>query len=351
MDLRQIGLHPDFWHPLARASEIKPGKTLAVSFAGEPIVLMRTEDGALHALEDRCAHRQVPLHEGVVCGQQIKCGYHGWTYDMQGQCVDVPYLPQDKQKIVNGVRSYPCREAYGFAFVFTGDPAAAERVRIPELPNWSDPRYRTRVLDRRIRCHYSFMHENLMDMNHQFLHRSLMGGISTILLGTERGDGWIETRYTFKRTGGKRPMGEKWMIGEEVENVDDKDTMTIRTDYPYQHLTFRRKGRKEVALDLWLAYVPVDREQKFNRTLGLMMIRRPKVPFVLDLFWPVIGRFTDGIFAQDKRIVELEQQAYDAQGADWNREVFPAIRSLREVLAQSGRAIQPSSSPASGMQR
>jgi len=46
--------------------------------------------------------------------------------------------------------------------------------------------------------------------------------------------------------------------------------------------------------------------------------------------------FTERIFAEDKEIVEYEQQAYDAQGADWNNEVFPAIRDLRSVLARCG---------------
>jgi hypothetical protein len=340
MDLRRVGLHPDFWHPLARSREIARGQARAASFAGEPIVLVRDEAGTLHALEDRCAHRQVPLHEGAVCGNILRCGYHGWGYDMTGRCVDVPYL-SGTERVVNGVRSYPCREAYGLAFVFPGDAARAEAAPLPQAPAFSDPAYKTRVLDRLVRCHYSFMHENLMDMNHQFLHRSLMGGISASLLGQDSGPGWLEARYTFARTGGRRPWGEKLMIGERVEGGGDRDTMTIRTQYPYQTLTFRRAGRAEAALDLWLAYVPVDREQRVNRTLGLMMIRRPAVPGLIEALWPVIARFTDGIFEQDRRIVELEQLAHDAQGADLNREVFPVIRELRALLARSGVAPAP----------
>ncbi|KAF7962081.1 hypothetical protein AWV80_25955, partial [Cupriavidus sp. UYMU48A] len=42
----------------------------------DPIVLVRTESGTIFALEDRCAHRQVPLHAGVVEGEFIRCGYH-----------------------------------------------------------------------------------------------------------------------------------------------------------------------------------------------------------------------------------------------------------------------------------
>ena len=62
VDLRQIGTHPDYWYPLAWSDELKAGKTLARRFAGEPIVLYRGSSGQVFALEDRCAHRQVPLH-------------------------------------------------------------------------------------------------------------------------------------------------------------------------------------------------------------------------------------------------------------------------------------------------
>lgn len=346
MDLRRVALHPEFWHPVARGSEIARGSVARARFAGEPIALVRTESGALHALEDRCAHRQIPLSEGVVQADRLRCGYHGWTYEMTGKCVDVPYL-RGEQLCPNAVRRYPCREAYGLVFIYPGAPANAESAPFPELPSYADPAFKTRTLDRLVRCHYSFMHENLLDMNHQFLHRSLMGGISTVLLGRASGDGWVEARYTFTRASGRRPWGEKLMIGERDESSDDRDEMTIRTRYPYQTLTFRRAGKSELALELWLAYVPQDEEQRTNRTFGLMMIRRPSMPWLLDLCWPMIERFTDRILEQDRRVVELEQQAWDAQGGDLNREVFPVILSLRELLVRSGVALNGASMAAS----
>ena len=135
-DLRKTGLHPDYWHPVARSKALKRGKAIGVTFAGEPIVLVRPNEGAVFALEDRCAHRQVPLHVGVVCPQGLQCCYHGWTYDATGRCVSVPYLGKDKTK-PNGVRSYPCREAYGLVFVFPGDAAlAACRIDAPADRLW-----------------------------------------------------------------------------------------------------------------------------------------------------------------------------------------------------------------------
>jgi len=123
-DLRRIGAHPDYWYPMSWADQLKRGKALARRFAGEPIVLYRGQNGQAYALEDRCAHRQVPLHLGVVCENQLKCHYHGWAYDQTGKCVDVPYL--GKERLPNGVKSYPAREIDGLIFVFPGDPALAE---------------------------------------------------------------------------------------------------------------------------------------------------------------------------------------------------------------------------------
>src|SRR5579863_9670241 len=91
-DLRRVRIHPNFWYPVAWSREVRPGKVIGREFAGEPVALFRTATGHLVALEDRCAHRQVPLHLGVVVGETLKCGYHGWAYDCSGSCIDVPYL-------------------------------------------------------------------------------------------------------------------------------------------------------------------------------------------------------------------------------------------------------------------
>jgi len=329
MDLRRVGLHPNFWHPVAWSDELKTGKMLAASFAGDPIMLARPVEGGLFALADRCSHRQVPLTKGVLSGEGVRCGYHGWKFGRDGACIDVPSLGKAGP---NGVRAYPVAEADGLVFVYPGEGTPPP---LPSHPAATDPEYKTRRLDRRIKCHYSFMHENLMDMNHQFLHRSLMGSIRPVLLQTRRGPGWIEATYRFERVGGGQSLGEKFMIGPSSK-VEGVDAMVIRTQYPYQTLTFARAGSAKPELDLWLSYVPVDKEQRQNRSFGLMSIKKPGFPGLIHLFWPFICLFTDGIFGQDQWIVEAEQRAWDDQGGDRNKEIFPLIQALREVLAQGG---------------
>ena len=114
--------------------------------------------------------------------------------------------------------------------------------------------------------------------------------------------------------------------------------MTIRTEYPYQTLSIR--GQDGIAImDLWIVYVPLDREQKRCRSFGLLSVRRPpKFAFLLDAGWPFLVWFTDRIFKEDRDVVEQEQAAHDAQGCDWNQEGFPVNRNLRTLLRRQGAA-------------
>ena len=341
-DLRRVGAHPDYWYPLAWSDELKPGKALAKRFAGQPIALIRGKNGVVFALEDRCAHRQVPLSKGVVSGCALRCGYHGWAYDKSGACVDVPYLGKDR--LPNGVRSYPCREVDGLVFVFPGDLALAES-RLPATLGSSQRKdYKTRRLNREVACHYTFMHENLFDMNHQFMHRAQMGSIKARCIGRQHGPDWAEVEYTFSRTAGRPSVGERVIVDMVRKRGEKKadfcDHMRIRTDYPNQSLKVW-VGREihmtdDPVLDVWLAYTPLDHEQRTNRTYGYLSVKRPPMPGLIDAVWPFVTWFTENIFREDKEIVEFEQAAYDAQGSDWNNEVFPAIRDLRTVLARTG---------------
>jgi renierapurpurin 18,18'-hydroxylase len=330
-DLRRIGAHPDHWYPAAWSNELLPGTTFATQFAGEPIVLVRPENGALFALEDRCAHRQVPLSKGTVDGCTLRCCYHGWRYDASGRCIDVPYL---KGKLPNGVRRYAAVERNGVIFVWPGqsppsDPPA--QIGAAALPG-----YKTRRFGGQVGCHYSFMHENLMDMNHQFLHRKTSGKVTPRYLGKRAGEGWMELDYSFRRPDQRPPIGEALIVGRlRGESASPRDLMTVRTEYPHQSLRFWTSGESPV-LHVWLGYTPVDAGQRKNRTFIVLSVRRPKLPGILEVVWPLVTWFTNRVFDEDREIVEMEQRAYDAQGGDWNQEVFPAIRELRGLLAKCG---------------
>jgi renierapurpurin 18,18'-hydroxylase len=333
-DLRRVGINPDFWYPVAVSASVRKGKTFAARFAGQQIALYRGASGTVYALEDRCAHRQVPLSMGVVEGDALRCCYHAWAYRGNGRLWQIPYLPKGAARPPRGVRAYPVSEAYGLVFVFPGDPDQAAVVPVPQLPEFASARHLTMRFSRTVACHYSFLHENLLDMNHQFLHRGVVGRIQPQLLGYEAGPHSVQAQYLFTHAGGKKSRGAGLLAAGAGRT--SPHVVTIRTGYPYQTLQLAPSGDGPPAFSLWAAYVPEDAAQRTSHAYGLLMIAKPPVPGALQLAWPFIRRFTERVFAEDRRAVEAEQRAWDEQGQDRNHEVFPLILDLRDVLRSNG---------------
>jgi renierapurpurin 18,18'-hydroxylase len=340
-DLRRVGINPDFWYPVAVSGSVRKGKTFAARFAGQRIVLYRGASGAVFALEDECAHRQVPLSMGVVEGEALRCCYHAWCYRGDGRLSQIPYLPKGAPRPPRGVRAYPVREAYGLVFVFPGDPKQAAVAQLPRLPEFASARHKTMTFSRTVACHYSFMHENLLDMNHQFLHRGVVGRIQPQLLGYQAGPDCVQAQYEFTHVGGRKSRGAAVLASSGGGGGESSDVFTIRTGYPYQTLRLAPAEGGPAAFSLWAAYVPEDAAQRTSHAYGLLMIARPPVPGALELAWPLIRRFTERVFAEDRMAVEAEQRAWDEQGRDRNREVFPLILDLRDMLRSNGVPIRP----------
>ena len=217
IDLRRTGINPDFWYPVAVASKVRKGKTFAATFAGQRIALYRGESGAVYALEDRCAHRQVPLSMGVVEGDVLRCCYHAWAYRGNGRISQIPYLP--KGAAGRRAACAPTRSARPTGSC-SSSPATRPRrttTPLPDLPQYSSPKHKTMTFSRTVACHYSFMHENLLDMNHQFLHRGIVGRIQPKLLGYTSGPQSVEARYLFTHGGGKRNRGANLLAADGIK--------------------------------------------------------------------------------------------------------------------------------------
>lgn len=195
------------------------------------------------------------------------------------------------------------------------------------------------TFSRTVACHYSFLHENLLDMNHQFLHRGVVGRIQPKLLDYQASPHAVQARYLFTHAGGKKSRGAALLAaaaGRATGHV-----VTIRTGYPYQTLDLAAEGTAAPAFSLWAAYVPEDAAQRTSHAYGLLTIAKPPLPGARHLAWPLIRRFTERVFAEDRMAVEAEQRAWDQQGHDRNHEVFPLILDLRDMLRTNGIPIPP----------
>ena len=121
-----------YWHPVAASTDLSiQTPTKAVRLLGEDLVLFRDTSGRLGCIEPRCAHRKTNLLYGIPEPGGLRCAYHGWVYDVTGQCIEQPSEPAGSrfyEKIK--LRSYRVQELRGLIFIYMGpDPA-------PLLPQW-----------------------------------------------------------------------------------------------------------------------------------------------------------------------------------------------------------------------
>jgi 5,5'-dehydrodivanillate O-demethylase oxygenase subunit len=121
-----------FWQPVSRAGDVPPGRAVPIRIMGEQFTLYRGEGGEPHVVGFRCAHRGTQLSTGWVEGDCVRCLYHGWKYDGNGQCVE---QPGEDAAFASKVRipSYPTREYLGLVLAYFGECAAPPLPRFPEF--------------------------------------------------------------------------------------------------------------------------------------------------------------------------------------------------------------------------
>lgn len=162
---------------------------------GEPVVLYRTEAGRAVALEDRCAHRLAPLSKGKLVGDAIQCGYHGMTFDCEGNCVRLPgqaVIPKAAK-----VRKYPLVERFGWAWIWMGDPAHADESSIPNFFWLDHPEWKPVGGTIHCQSNYFLLIDNLLDLSHEtFLHSSTIGNaaVAEAAFETEAGETAVRVR-------------------------------------------------------------------------------------------------------------------------------------------------------------
>lgn len=162
----------DYWYVAAWSDEV--GRALlSRRILGEDIVLYRKADGGVVALADRCAHRHLPLSQGVLDGDILQCGYHGLAYDSSGTCVRIPGQDAPSNYCV---KAYPVVERHQFIMVWMGDAAAPDYGRLISFERMLHPAWATTKVRLHIRANYLLVVDNLMDLSHvAYVHHSTIG--------------------------------------------------------------------------------------------------------------------------------------------------------------------------------
>lgn len=122
----------NIWYYALPSDHVKKGKTVSMNLLGDLILIGRKSDGSIFAMRDICPHQGAPLSFGRFDGNEVSCPFHGWKFDSDGVCTDIPALCSDQQVNICKIktRSYPCQEADGNIWLYYGEP----RAEMPDIP-------------------------------------------------------------------------------------------------------------------------------------------------------------------------------------------------------------------------
>ncbi len=111
-----------YWHPIALSDELPPdGAPQPLRLFGEELVLFRDDAGRPGLLGLACSHRCADLSYGRIEDGGLRCLYHGWLYDVNGRCLEMPAEPPES-RYKDEIRhlAYPCVERAGLIFTYMG---------------------------------------------------------------------------------------------------------------------------------------------------------------------------------------------------------------------------------------
>ncbi|HEY4405245.1 MAG TPA: Rieske 2Fe-2S domain-containing protein [Xanthobacteraceae bacterium] len=163
------------WIAACLSEEVSPdGAPLKVRLLGEDLVVFRDSAGRVGVLDEYCSHRRASLvfARNEECG--LRCLYHGWKFDVEGNVLEMASEPADS-RIPERVKhkAYPAREAGGFVWAYMGPPQELREFEAPAFAPTPDVRVSATKV--RVRCNWAQILEGQIDSAHSSsLHSSDM---------------------------------------------------------------------------------------------------------------------------------------------------------------------------------
>src|SRR5919108_5388174 len=112
-----------YWIPAAKSSELeRDGAPVRLMLLGEKLIGFRDSAGRVGVMDHRCPHRCASLFLGRNEQGGLRCIYHGWKFDVQGNCLDMPNVTEDqdfKHKVK--AKAYRVMERAGLVWVHMGE--------------------------------------------------------------------------------------------------------------------------------------------------------------------------------------------------------------------------------------
>ena len=285
------------WHPVCDASLVQE-VPLSVELLNQGLVLWRDQNGTMFGLHDRCPHRGARLSLGRVCQGQLQCAYHGWTFEGQGQCTQVPALPHFKPGPAQQAKAVAVQERMGLVWVCL-DAANAEQAIWPVFAaEWNAGMRKFNAGPYDVATSAPRIVENFLDMSHfSFVHDGWLGqaGFSEI----------PDIQLTDSEMGFKVSNAQVWQPNTSALSTEGgMVSYTYEVNHPYSAVLTKIPDAQ--------SGVPPGYEESIVLLIQPQTTDSCRVWFrmaVSDLEADVedVLAFQDKIFSQDKPVLESQK--------------------------------------------
>jgi renierapurpurin 18,18'-hydroxylase len=338
LNIRNCGINLNHWYVVASSKELNQ-KPLAITLWKQEIVIYRDQQGKVHALEDRCPHRQVKLSSGIVVENDLECSYHGWRFQQDGTCAKVPYLAK-KQKMPNcKIRTYPVQELDGFIWLYPGDLVILDQTKIQpmKLPEWEHLNYIATVSLIQCQGHYSYLIENLMDMYHGHLHQNYQAWADASLENLETTDSRVDAHYQAQSY---YKIDRIWSISQLFfPALRQLHPEPLNVSYYYPHW----QSNLGDDFKIYCLFCPINetstRAYLIHFTSLNAFWRLHKLPIwfrrlIKNSLFGSAQKLLDGLVRQDVAMIEQEQKAFLENPQCRNYELNATIMAVQKLILQ-----------------
>ena len=133
MQFDPLPAYLDGWHIVAFSADVRPAKVLSCTAFGQEIIVFRDQEGQVRVLDAYCPHLGAHLGKGgqVVEGA-VRCPFHGWRFNGQGECIEVPFAKKIPRKAK--ITCWPVQEVNGGVYVWYHHARIAPTYELPAHP-------------------------------------------------------------------------------------------------------------------------------------------------------------------------------------------------------------------------
>lgn len=315
------------WHPVAGIDELEREAIKPVRLMGEDLVLFKDLGGRYGLVDRQCAHRRADLSYGFVEDNGIRCNYHGWQFDAQGQCVQQPFEeqvdPQARLKCKTRIKAYLVQPKAGMLWAYLGPLPA------PELPDWEPFSWANgfvQVVFSDVPCNWLQTQENSIDPVHfEWMHanwsrrlRGHTGGYAPRHLKLDFEE--FEHGFLYKRisedTSEQHPMWtigrvclwpNGFFLGDHFEwrvPVDDENTLSVT--WSFIRVPREREPYVQASIPSWVSPI---KEAQTGRWITSHVINQDIVAWVGQ--GRIADRTRETLGASDRGIAMIRRRMAD----------------------------------------